>query len=585
MTPAIPLLVGWTCMALLFAGLPVPYASQRSFYAGLLLLGIAVIGFASNASWQMLAFGLLMMGTAAVVAMRLVQDPALQPCTPLAAAEHKHTGIALIAWSWLLAGLLNACIGLLQHFQHTAWLGGLVNHAPVGQVYGNLRQRNQFATLMNIALWALWYLWQNGALLPASSALLKKTGGKSARLLAATLAWLLMLPLVICTALTLSRGGMVQLAALMLMLAYWTLRRKPADFAEFANNSAPHNATNSTAHASSHNASATRAQILAWLTGLLLTYLATAYVLPHLYGGTDIALRLAGLDSRACISRTVLWGNVLHLITQKPLTGWGWGELDFAHYSANYSQMRFCDMLDNAHNLPLHIAVELGVPIAVLACAAALWWLLRQRPWAELAPARQLAWGVLAAIGIHSLLEYPLWYAPFQLACGLALGLLAATSPSCKSSHSTTHCKRTNCNAAQLRVQHGIAALLLLGLAYASFDFVRVTQLYTVAQDRVWPFKQNTQEQAERSRLFQNAVLFAKLSTEPVTPQTAATQLAQAQKLMHYSPEQRVVKRIIECLHVLGQHDEAQAAQAHLDMVYPPDPNQQDDESENESEE
>ena len=76
--------------------------------------------------------------------------------------------------------------------------------------------------------------------------------------------------------------------------------------------------------------------------------------------------------------------------------------------------------------------------------------------------------------------------------------------------------------------------------------------------------------QAERSRLFHNAVLFAKLSTEPVTPQTAATQLAQAQKLMHYSPERRVAKRIIECLHALGRHNEAQAAQAHLDVVYPP---------------
>ena len=577
MTPAIPLLVGWTCMALLFAGLPVPYASQRSFYAGLLLLGIAVIGFASNASWQMLAFGLLMMATAAVVAMRLVQDPALQPRTPLATAEHMHTGIALIAWSWLLAGFLNACIGLLQHFQHTAWLGGLINHAPVGQVYGNLRQRNQFATLMNMALWALWYLWQNGALLPASSALLKKTGRNGARILPATLAWVLMLPLAICTALTLSRGGMVQLAALMLMLACWTLRRKPADFAAFANNSALHNVTNSPAHASSHNTSATRAQILAWLAGLLLAYLATAYVLPHLYGGTDIALRLAGLDSHACISRTVLWGNVLHLVAQKPLTGWGWGELDFAHYSANYSQMRFCDMLDNAHNLPLHIAVELGVPIAVLACAAVLWWLLRQRPWAELAPARQLAWGVLDAIGIHSLLEYPLWYAPVQLACGLALGLLAATG----NKHPCTNGTDSNSNDAScaqaprhnpaLRLaQRATAALLLLALAYASFDFVRVTQLYTVAQSRVWPFKQNTQAQAERSRLFHNAVLFAKLSTEPVTPQTAATQLAQAQKLMHYSPERRVAKRIIECLHALGRHNEAQAAQAHLDVVYPP---------------
>ena len=423
-TPAIPLLTGWVCMAVLFAGLPVQRASQRSLYVGLLLVGITLAGFAANARWQILALGLLMIGTAAIAGMRLVQDPALQPCTPLPSGQ-KSFGIALIAWSWLLAGLLNACIGLLQHFQHTAWLAGL-----------------------------------------------------------------------------------------------------------------------------------------------LLAYLATAYVLPHLYGGTDIALRLAGQDSRACISRTVLWGNVLYLIAQKPLTGWGWGELDFAHYSANYTQTRFCDMLDNAHNLPLHLAVELGVPMAVLACGATLWWLVRQRPWAEPAPARQLAWGVLSALGIHSLLEYPLWYAPFQMACGLALGLLAASSKS--NSEAGFSASKHKCTTTLLRAQHGVAAILLLGLAYACFDFVRVTQLYTAAQERVWPFKQNTQAQADRSRLFQNAVLFAKLSTEPVTPQTAATQLAQAQKLMHYSPEIRVARRIITCLQALGRNDEAQAAQAHLDMVYPP---------------
>ena len=157
------------------------------------------------------------------------------------------------------------------------------------------------------------------------------------------------------------------------------------------------------------------------------------------------------------------------------------------------------------------------------------------------------------------------------------MGLLAATG----NKHPCTNGTDSNSNDAScaqaprhnpaLRLaQRATAALLLLALAYASFDFVRVTQLYTVAQSRVWPFKQNTQAQAERSRLFHNAVLFAKLSTEPVTPQTAATQLAQAQKLMHYSPERRVAKRIIECLHALGRHNEAQASQAHLDVVYPP---------------
>ena len=36
-------------------------------------------------------------------------------------------------------------------------------------------------------------------------------------------------------------------------------------------------------------------------------------------------------------------------------------------------------------------------------------------------------WAVLAAIGLHSLVEYPLWYGPFQIAAAISVGLLWAT--------------------------------------------------------------------------------------------------------------------------------------------------------------
>ena len=38
-----------------------------------------------------------------------------------------------------------------------------------------------------------------------------------------------------------------------------------------------------------------------------------------------------------------------------------------------------------------------------------------------------MAWAVLAVIGLHSLLEYPLWYGPFQIAFGLCLAWLWLT--------------------------------------------------------------------------------------------------------------------------------------------------------------
>ncbi|MDO5652952.1 MAG: Wzy polymerase domain-containing protein, partial [Brachymonas sp.] len=263
---------------------------------------------------------------------------------------------------------------------------------------------------------------------------------------------------------------------------------------------------------------------------------------------------------------TVLWSNVLQLIAQKPWWGWGWGELDYAHYQATYPGMRFCDLLDNAHNLPLHLAVELGVPIAVLACGAALIWIMWSQPWAEVLPQRQLMWGVLLTIGLHSLFEYPLWHSHFQLATGLAVGVLLALR------------RVQDRNAVEFEgqgstaltwAQRALTFCLLAGLIYASFDFVRVTQLYTAAEDRVWPFRQDTHKQAARSFLYRNAVQFADVSTTEVTPEKAGQQLAQAQVLMHYSPEARVISRVIEALRMLGRDEEAAAAEAQFKAVYP----------------
>lgn len=98
--------------------------------------------------------------------------------------------------------------------------------------------------------------------------------------------------------------------------------------------------------------------------------------------------------------------------------------MDYAHYMTLFPGERFCVLLDNAHNLPLHLAVELGVPVAALLCFAVLAWVWKARPWSETDPARQLAWGILALVGLHSMLEFPLWYGPFQIVTLWALALL-----------------------------------------------------------------------------------------------------------------------------------------------------------------
>lgn len=554
MTPAIPLLVGWVCCALLFAAFPVRRLTPGWLLALVLGSAVTIGGVILNSGWQLLAFSLFMMGLAALVAVHIVQAFVQEPQDEngwkhqdIDASDWHQTGVAWIAWSWLLAGVLNALAGYLQYRQQTVWLGGVVNHAPAGQVYGNLRQRNQFATLMTMALWALWFLWQQGHLLRV----LRRVSARLPAMAATVVAWLLMAILTGSVAMTMSRTGLTQLVVTVTLWLFWVVR------------------SNGSPRTGLQGHSVARRQLLAWLVGVVLVYATVAYALPLLRGGSDMLDRLAGQDSRACISRTVLWRNVLQLIGQKPLLGWGWGELDFAHYHAHYPGMRFCDMLDNAHNLPLHLAVELGIPAAVLVCAAVAWWVMRNRPWAEAVPARQLAWGVLLMIGLHSMLEYPLWYAHFQMAFGMALGILWATRAWGPRGVRTAWHAATVPVRQSVGLQHALAAVLVAGLAYACFDYVRVTQLYMMPEDRVWPFRVNTLQQAERSWLYRNAVHFAHISMAPVSRESAQQQLQEARKLMHYSPEARVVKRTMECLQVLGRKADFEREAAHFREVYP----------------
>ena len=70
----------------------------------------------------------------------------------------QHPGVPLLtitASAWLVAGLLSSLMGLFQYFGAGGNLLPWVNQAELGQAFANLRQRNQFAGLTNMALAAL----------------------------------------------------------------------------------------------------------------------------------------------------------------------------------------------------------------------------------------------------------------------------------------------------------------------------------------------------------------------------------------------------------------------------------------------
>ncbi|MBC5763640.1 PglL family O-oligosaccharyltransferase [Ramlibacter albus] len=411
---------------------------------------------------------------------------------------------ATLPQAWTVAALVSAVIGLAQWFGVAPDVAG-ISTAQVGEAYGNLRQRNQFATLMSLGLAAL--VW-------APSMPKAPTYAAAALLAVASVA-------------SSSRTGLLQVAAITVLAAAWP---------------------------------GARGERLRTCAVAIAAYIAAVLLLPWAlmeWRGVDAATAVGRAFSElGCSSRKVLWGNVAYLIAQRPWTGWGIGELDYAHYATLYPGERFCDILDNAHNLPLHIAVELGVPAALLVTAVLLAAVWRGRPWHEADTHRQLAWTALLLIALHSMLEYPLWYGPFQLAALYSVLLLL---PQRRPGYS-------------LRIGAAAGAFVGLGLAaiaYAAFEYAKVSQAYRLPPDRWRAFREDPIAAAGRTLLFGAQLHFAELSISDVDARTAQRVHELALGALHYSPEPMVAEKLIESARLLGRADEAAWHAARYRAAFP----------------
>lgn len=274
---------------------------------------------------------------------------------------------------------------------------------------------------------------------------------------------------------------------------------------------------------------------------------------PSAGGGVLARMEAAGKDAR-----TVLWSNMLQVAAQRPWLGWGWGNLGWGLINTPIQGAIFSTSVDNAHLLPLHLAVELGWPLTLLFCLAVAAWVYRRSPGRETQTARQAAWLVLAVIGLHSLLEYPLWHAPFWLTTALAFGLLAASS----SSNTSTPAPAPAATPRWLPIM-GVAACAL-SLTFC-WDWLRTSQVYLKQQDRMALFTSSPDwiQANSRSRWFAPYADFAEQGMTPLDPENAAYELARAERLLHYWDDARLLRRARDAAQLLGRSDLA----AHYQML------------------
>jgi O-antigen ligase len=388
-----------------------------------LLLATAAWSWGHGALPSTLALSTL--GTLAAALLLAAAGAAAQPQSAQASdpRSSSETLFAAFAWAWFAAGLANVVVALIQVFWPELPDGNFSAASGIpGRAVGNLRQPNHLSSLL---LWSC----------IAAIALLEL------RLLARHWAAIALALFIWGVVLTASRTGLVSVA----LLALWGLAdRRLSRNARVLLVLAP------------------LAYALAWW-GMA----QWAQLSQHNFGGTA---RLAETDISG--SRFGIWKNTLALIQAHPWTGVGFGEFNLA-WTLTPFPGRPTAFFDHTHNLPLQLAVELGIPMAALIMGLLLWGLARAAlsAWrtadADASTAQRAALMMVLMIGLHSLLEYPLWYSYFLLPTAWAFGLALRGAPA---------------EGAPMKPWLAAAGgLLAIGAIFSVWDYGRVAAIFSSA--------------------------------------------------------------------------------------------------------
>lgn len=228
----------------------------------------------------------------------------------------------------------------------------------------------------------------------------------------------------------------------------------------------------------------------------------------------DTQLQKSDLSS----SRFAIWSNTIDLIKQNPWLGVGWGEFNFA-WSLTPFPNRPVAFFDHTHNLPLNLLVELGIPLGTLVLALLAWSLWKAFVACRITPQPhstmvRTAFVMVLMMVVHSMLEYPLWYAYFLLPTAFALGICLG--------HSTPQDAAVEAAPASPRLRQAliVASLLLVaGTVFSVFDYLKVTKIFAVDDDDTTPLSYRI-AQGQKSVFFAHHADYA-AATVATHPSTA----------------------------------------------------------------
>lgn len=258
--------------------------------------------------------------------------------------------------------------------------------------------------------------------------------------------------------------------------------------------------------------------------------------------------------------RLTLWRAALAMFSEHPLLGSGYD---------SYSREFFTRIADHpingvgipehSHNLFTEIGAEFGLGGLLLLLVTGWGWMraaLRQRE-----PTTQLAIGLLLVLGIHSMLEYPLWYAHF-----LAIATIALAAGDAR-----------RLSIALMPRHRMLAAIVLLAGAGVLWglraDYVSLEE---AAHGRSGDGTALTAEEQNRrlARLYERSLLSPYAAMQfavrmPIAPDELSARLGIVSEVVRFSPIRQAVFREAALLYLDGRQEEAQRALTRAMLGYP----------------
>jgi hypothetical protein len=288
-----------------------------------------------------------------------------------------------LAWLLLAAGTLSVLIALIQHFQVSTPFNFAIVQKSGSQGYGNIGQPNHFASYIALSLVSTLYLYFR-------------------RRLPGALAAVCIASFLLVLAVAGSRSPWLYLGTLAALGVLLHHHQRDDDSRRLMSMSL-------------------------WLIpGFIVAngVAALPFMAPEDKLLSTSAQRLLFQLASGVESRVQLWREAWGMFLSEPILGAGWGQFAWHHFlnQALNGPGPAPGVFNHAHNIVLQLLAETGAIGASIVIGAVLFWLAGLRR-----VKLDLDWwwllALLSVIAIHSLLEYPLWYAYFLGMVAVLLGL------------------------------------------------------------------------------------------------------------------------------------------------------------------